>query len=52
MTGRYWTARAETLIVRYNSATEFLKDEETLNPYVWSAADDVMHCRDAEAMSP
>jgi hypothetical protein len=51
MTERYWTARAETLFVRYNSATEFFKDEETLNHYVWSAADDVLHCRDAEAMS-
>ncbi len=51
MTERYWTARAETLFVRYNSATEFFKDEEAINHYVWSAAEDVLHCRDAEAMS-
>lgn len=50
MTERYWTARAETLLVRYNSATANFKDEDALNHYVWSAADDVLHCRDAEAM--
>jgi len=47
---RYWTDRAQTLWGQYGSATANIKDEDTVNQYLWSAAADALQCRDAEAM--
>lgn len=48
---KYWTSRASNLWRNYDSAVGNVMDRCTVDEYLWSAANDAISCRDAEALS-